>query len=68
MSSENKTLCIVGQLIQTEDYTVKLEGCNVSDLTSARPKVDYEADIGVRRLLLGERWEKKKKVAGVICW
>lgn len=45
---------------------MKLGGCNVSDLTAAHPKVDYETDIGVRSLLEGERWEEKR--AGVICW
>lgn len=45
---------------------MKLEGCNVSDLTEARPKVDYETDIGVTSLLEGERW--RKRGAGVICW
>lgn len=37
-----------------------LEGRNVSDLTAACPKVDYESDIGVRSLLEGERWGGKE--------
>lgn len=43
---------------------MKLEGCNVSDLTAARPKVDYETDIGVSRLLEGERDGRKKNKRG----
>lgn len=42
---------------------MKLEGCNGSDLPATHPKVDYEADIGVRSLLEGERW-KEKQVQG----
>lgn len=38
---------------------MKLEGCNVSDLAAARPKVDYETNIDVRCLLGGKRWEEK---------
>lgn len=32
----------------------------MSDLTAAHPKVDYEADIGVRSLLEGERCEERE--------
>lgn len=39
---------------------IKLEGCNVLDLTEARPKVDYETDIGVRCLLGGKRMAEKR--------
>lgn len=39
---------------------MKLEGCNGSDLPATHPKVDYEADIGVRSLLEGERWKEKQ--------
>lgn len=35
---------------------MKLEACNVS----ARPKVDYGTDIGVRSLLAGERREETR--------
>lgn len=35
-----------------------MRGCNVSHLTAARPKVDYETNIDVRRLLEGKRWEE----------